>query len=132
VIEVEKQPNAARLPLILVFVLIAGLLAISLYNLYGAVLASVRGDLEEAVYSGLLGAIGIGISLYMSFMIGKRRFSQKPLPQIVTTVECRKCGFKSLNKFEKDDYVFKTIGNCQKCNEPMLITAIYVEETKKK
>jgi len=132
VIGLEKRPRRTVLPLILVFAIVVGILAISFYYLYGAALALMSGALEEALYDALLGAIGLGISLYMTYNIGKRRFFQKPPPRIVTTVECKKCGFKSLNKFEKGDYVFKSVGNCQKCNEPMLITAIYAEETKGK
>lgn len=131
-INMEKQSKRTTIPLILVFVIIAGMLAISFYYLYLAVQASIRGALDETFYNALLGAIGVGISLYMTYIIGVRRYSQKPLPRIFSVVECKKCGFKSLNKFQKGDYIFKSDGNCQKCNEPMLITSIYAEETKKK
>ena len=127
----EKRPNRTALPVILVFIIIAGILAISFYYLYGAVVASLRGAREEAFYYGLLGAIGLSISIYMTYTIGRRRISQKPLPKVVTVTECKKCGFKSLKKFEKGDYAFKTVGNCQKCSEPMLVTAIYAEEAKR-
>ena len=130
-IDLEKQTKRTMLPMMLVFVLIAGILAISFYYLYGAVLSYARGDLEQALSYTLLAAVGIGISLYMTYMIRKRTISQKPPPRVMTTTECRKCGFKDLRKFEKGDYVFKSVGNCQKCNEPMLITAIYAEELKK-
>lgn len=117
--------------MLLVFVLIAGILAISFYYLYGAISAYSHGELEQTLYYVLLAAVGIGISVYITYMIRKRTISQKPLPRIITTIECKKCGFKNLRKYEKGDYIFKSDGNCQKCNEPMLITAIYAEETKK-
>ena len=56
----------------------------------------------------------------------------KPPLKMLTTIECRKCGFKNVRPFAKGDYVFKAVENCQKCNEPMLITGIYIEEVKKK
>ena len=126
-----KQIRAA-LPLILILAIVVGILAISLSYLYNAVQASVIGNSEQALYFALLGATGIGISLYTMYVVRKRIVSQKPLPKIITTTECKKCGFRSLRKFEKGDYVFKSVGSCQNCNEPTLITSIYTEEAKKK
>jgi ribosomal protein L40E len=53
------------------------------------------------------------------------------LPPITTTIECRKCGFKSVREFQRGDYIFKEVEPCQKCNEKMLITAIYREVKEK-
>ena len=128
-ITMEKRSNRTLIPVIVVFVIIFVIFAISFYYMYGAVTAFIRG--EEAFDDAILGMIGLSVSLYATYMLRKRALFQKPLPRIITTVECKKCGFKSLNKFEKGDYVFKSVGNCQNCNEPMLITAIYAEESKK-
>jgi uncharacterized ferredoxin-like protein len=57
---------------------------------------------------------------------------QPPPPNVVTRIECQKCGFHQIRKFEKGDYVLKNASNCQKCAEPMLIVGIYVEEDKTK
>ena len=122
----------ATLPLILILAIVVGILAISLSYLYNAVQASVSGNSEQSLYFALLGAMGIGISLYITYIMRKKIVSQKPLPKIITTTECKKCGFKSLRKFEKGDYVFRSVGSCQKCNEPTLITSIYAEEAKRK
>ena len=130
-IDLAKQVKKVMLPMILVFVIIAGMLAISFYYLYNAIQAYAIGALEEALYNTLLAAVGIGISLYITFVIRKRTRSKKPLPQVITTIECKKDNFKNLRKFDKGDYIFKTVENCQKCNEPMLITAIHTEEKKK-
>jgi hypothetical protein len=51
---------------------------------------------------------------------------------IVTTTECQKCGFKSLRKFERGDYVFKPADKCPKCNEAMMIASIHSEERSRK
>ena len=131
-IDLKKQAKRTiMLPMILVFIVMVGMLAISFYYLYGAFEAYARGALQEALYYTLLSAAGIGVTIYMSFMIRKRSLRKKPLPRVITTIECKKCGFKNLRKFEKDDYVFKAFKTCQKCNEPMLITSIYAEEIKK-
>lgn len=130
--DLEKQVRKTIFPVIVVFVIVAGMLAISIYYLYGALRAYANGNLQEAFFYTLLAATGVGISLYVVYAIRKRALSEKPLPKIVTTIECKKCGFKNLRRFEKGDYVFKSVENCQKCNESMLITAIYAEEEKKK
>jgi hypothetical protein len=76
----------------------------------------------------LIGALGVVISTYVLFQARRRNASQKieTLP-IVTTVECRKCGFKNTREFQRGDYIFKEVEPCKKCNDKMLITAIYRE-----
>lgn len=76
----------------------------------------------------LIGALGVVISTYVLFQARRRNSKQKieTLP-IVTTVECRKCGVKTTREFQRGDYIFKELEPCQKCNDKMLITAIYRE-----
>jgi len=131
VIDVTKESKRTSLPIIVVFVIIVGMIALSFYYLYGGLLAYLEGETEEAFYYAILGSIGVGVAIYMTYMIRKRKISKKPPPKVVTTIECKKCGFKSLNKFKKGEYIFRTVDLCQKCNEPMLITAIYAETEKK-
>jgi hypothetical protein len=78
----------------------------------------------------VIGGTGMAITFYMTFILRKRTTMKKEVQNIMTTTECGKCGFKNMRKFAKGDYVFKTLGNCGKCNEPMTITAIYAEQTK--
>ena len=131
-IGVEKQSGQIAFPIVLILAIIVGMFIISFYYVYSAVLAYSSGAVEEAFSYALLSTIGIGISLYVTRMIRKRAISQKPPPKIVTTIECKECSFKKLKLFEKGDHIFKSVGSCQKCNEPMLITAIYSEKTNKK
>jgi hypothetical protein len=85
-----------------------------------------------AGYLLLLGFLGVALSTYVLFQTRKRILSLRiETPPITTTVECKKCGFKSIREFQRGDYVFKEIGQCQKCNEKMLITAIYREVKEK-
>ena len=119
------------LPILLVLSIIVGILAISFNYIYSALQAYLRGDSEGTLYYLLLGLIGVGISIYVTYTIRKRSFSQKPIPKIITTIECKNCGFKNLRKFEIGDYVFKSASNCPKCNNLMLMTSIYAEEIKK-
>jgi hypothetical protein len=53
-------------------------------------------------------------------------------PKVTTTVECRKCGVKSVRDFQRGDYVYKELEACQKCpDDKMIITAIYKEVKEK-
>ncbi|MEM1540037.1 MAG: hypothetical protein QXJ07_01460 [Candidatus Bathyarchaeia archaeon] len=87
---------------------------------------------EIAVYWLLLGFIGLALSTYVLFQTRQRILRLRiEAPPITTTIECGKCGFKSVREFQRGDYVFKEVEPCQKCNEKMIITAIYREVREK-
>ena len=119
------------LPLIILLVIAGGMLSISVYYLYSAWIAFQRNDVTTASYYGIIGATGIGITFYTTFIARKRSTIKKETQNIVTTTECRNCGYKTIKKFSKGDYVFKTAANCEKCRQPMLITSIFAEELNK-
>jgi Zn-dependent protease with chaperone function len=89
-------------------------------------------DLSAVPYM-LIGFIGLAISAYMLL-----QFRRKPLraafdmPKVITTILCQKCGFKNIRDFESGDYIFKETESCPKCNEKMMIAAIYREVKEKK
>lgn len=76
----------------------------------------------------LLGFLGVALSTYVLYQT-RRRLSKLRIevPPVVTTIECKKCGFKNVREFQRGDYIFKEGEPCQKCNDKMLITAIYKE-----
>jgi cation transport ATPase len=76
----------------------------------------------------LLGFLGVSLSTYVLFQT-RRRLSKLKIvvPPVVTTIECKKCGFKNVREFQRGDFIFKEGEPCQKCNDKMLITAIYRE-----
>jgi len=80
----------------------------------------------------LFGFFGVAISTYVLFQT-RRRLSKLKIvvPPVTTTIECKKCGFKNVREFQRGNYIFKEGENCQKCNEKMLITAIYREVKEK-
>lgn len=79
----------------------------------------------------LIGFFGLALSIYMLLQSrGKPMRVTFELPRVITTLECPKCDFKSVRDFQRDDYIFKETGSCQKCNETMRITAIYREAKK--
>lgn len=86
-----------------------------------------------AYYLLLIGFLGAALSTYVLLQTRRKmkRLSITP-PTVTTTIECRKCDFKSVREFQRGDYIFKEVEPCQKCNENMLITAIYREVNEKK
>jgi hypothetical protein len=107
-------------------------LALSLTALILAVNAFNSGNEPVAGYLLLIGFIGVAASTYVLFQTRKRISRLRiETPSITTTIECRKCGFKSIREFQRGDYIFKEVDPCQKCNEKMLITAIYREVKEK-
>jgi hypothetical protein len=104
---------------------------IGVYFLYDAIQVYSTGDLEGAAFSSILGMVGIGMSIYMLTMLRNRVSTRKIPKKVVTTIECKKCGLKQIRPFIKGDYVLKAVEKCVKCDEPMLITAIYTEKRDK-
>ena len=80
----------------------------------------------------LLGFLGVGISL-LELLRLRRRLERLRIviPPVTTTIECKKCGFKSVREYQRGDYIFKEVEPCQKCNDKMIITAIYKEVKEK-
>jgi len=115
-----------------VLMMIFVVLALSLTALIWAVNAFNSGNELVAGYLLLIGFLGVALSTYVLLQTRKRisRFKIE-VPPITTTIECRKCGFKSVREFQRGDYIFKEVETCQKCNEKMLITAIYREVKEK-
>lgn len=107
-------------------------LALSLSALILAIQAYNYGNDVVAAYLILLGFLGLASSTYVLFQTRKRIMRLRiETPPITTTIECKKCGFKSVREFQRGDYIFKEVEPCQKCNEKMLITAIYREVREK-
>ena len=103
-------------------------LALSLTALYLAITAFFTEETTVSGYLLLVGFLGLGLSTYMLFQT-RRRIQRLRIkaPSVTTTIECRKCSFKSIREFQRGDHIFKEVEPCQKCNEKMLITAIYRE-----
>jgi len=107
-------------------------LALSLIALILAITAFSYGNEVVAGYLLLIGFLGVALSTYVLFQTRRRIMRLKiEIPPINTTVECPKCGTKTVREFQRGDYIFKELGPCQKCNDKMLITAIYREVKEK-
>lgn len=106
-------------------------LALSLAALIFAV-SVIDQNTETAWILLLFGFLVVTLSTYVLFQT-RRRLSKLKIvvPPVTTTIECRKCGFKNAREFQRGDYIFKELEPCQKCNDKMLITAIYREVKEK-
>ena len=117
-----------------IFIIFAvGMLFIAVYYIIEALLILQSGESDGALYQLLLGVFGVIVSSYMFLQFRKRMTLLRQVlpPTIITIIECEKCGLKSLRNFVKGDFVFKSVDECKKCSEPMLITGIYAEKAKK-
>ena len=129
----KDQPNPATRISSIVLLIILLTLAFSFTALVLA-LNIFASDQITAGWLILIGFVGVGISTYWLLQLRRRVTRMKiELPPITTTIECKKCGFKKVREFQRGDYIFKEGDQCQKCNDKMLITAIYreVKDTEK-
>jgi hypothetical protein len=107
-------------------------LALSIVALLLSVNTFIAGNTMVAGYLLVIGFIAMGLSVYVLFQSRKRAASMKiETPKVMTTIECRKCNIKNIREFKRGDYVFKDLEPCQKCNDNMIITAIYKEVKEK-
>jgi hypothetical protein len=107
-------------------------LALSVVALILSVNAFLIGNEIVAGYLLVIGFIAMGLSVYVLFQSRKRVASMKiEAPKVMTTIECKKCGFKSVREFQRGDFIFKDLDACQKCEDKMIITAIYKEVKEK-
>jgi hypothetical protein len=124
----KASPNAMSRISSFVLLIIFITLALSMIALVLAISSFSIGNEVVAGYLLLIGFIGVALSGYVLFQTRKRIMHLKiETPSITTTIECKKCGFKSVREFQRGDYVFKELEPCQKCNDKMIITAIYKE-----
>ncbi|NVM18581.1 MAG: hypothetical protein HWN80_12770 [Candidatus Lokiarchaeota archaeon] len=64
-------------------------------------------------------------------IIQMKKDSGEPIRQTLTILKCKSCGAIKVRNHESGDFVFKTAGVCEKCNESMEIVQIYSVKLKK-
>jgi hypothetical protein len=118
-------------PFLLILILVGFILSLSALYVAADSLANQSESFDA--YSWLaIGFGGLALSAYMLLQTRSKPMSTVlELPRVLSTLECPKCDFKNIRDFQREDYIFKKTGSCQKCNETMTITAIYREEKKK-
>ncbi|HLE74575.1 MAG TPA: hypothetical protein VI864_00825 [Candidatus Bathyarchaeia archaeon] len=129
--ETSSSGTAKISTFVLMIVLIV--LALSLVAIALAVNAFILRQEIVAGYLLVIGFIAMTLSAYVLLQSRRRVMSMKIAnPSMMTMIECRKCGSKSVREFQRGDYVFKELGPCEKCpDDKMMITAIYKEVKEK-
>ncbi len=127
--ENSEHPRARVAPsslMTLFMVLVLSLAAL----IYGISILETYPDIAYIVL--LFGFLGTAIAAYALVQM-RRRLSKLRIvvPPVTTTIECKKCSFKNVREFQRGDYIFKELEPCQKCNDKMMITAIYREVKEK-
>ena len=127
----NSSPATTKISTYLMMIVLI-VLALSVVALMLSVNAFIVGNEVVAGYLLLIGFIAMALSVYVLLQSRKRIASMRiEAPKVMTTVECKKCGFKSVREFQRGDFVFKDLDACQKCEDKMLITAIYKEVKEK-
>jgi hypothetical protein len=127
----NSSPATTKISTYLMMIVLI-VLALSVVALMLSVNAFIVGNEMVAGYLLLIGFIAMALSVYVLFQSRKRIASMRiEAPKVMTTVECKKCGFKSVREFQRGDFIFKELEACQKCEDKMLITAIYKEVKEK-
>ena len=127
----SSTSTTARIPSFVLMIIFITL-ALSLTALISAVSFFTSGEEVIAGYLLLIGALGLAFSTYMLLQTRRRISSLRiEVPPVMSTIECKKCGFKNVREFQRGDYIFKEVEPCQKCTDKMLITAVYREVKEK-
>ena len=128
----NSSPSATSRISTFVLLIVLITLALSLVAL-GLAVSFFETSEPTAYFLLFIGFIGVVMSAYVLLQSRRHVMSMKiEKPTMMTTIECKKCGFKSVRDFQRGDYVYKELEACQKCpDDKMIITAIYKEVKEK-
>lgn len=105
-----------------VFLVILSVLSILLLISGVDSLAEPTGSIYLAL--GIFGLVFVAFSM-MKLASG---ISAPTIKNVITTIECAKCSFKSIRNFQLGDYIPKPMGACPTCGGSFNVGAIYPEE----
>jgi Zn finger protein HypA/HybF involved in hydrogenase expression len=110
--------------IVVVLAIVALILAASLYY---------SGDYTAAGILAVIGLIALTMSTFTLFQSQRQAVQMKiEIPKVMTTIECKKCGTKTVREYQRGDYVYKELDACPKCPDTkQIITAIYKEVKEK-
>ncbi len=114
-----------------VFIVVLAVYALSVVAI-GLAVAIYSPTSWEWIYMLVLGLISVTLATYV-LMQSRRHVTTMKIaaPQVMTTIECKKCNTKEVREFQRGDYVYKELEKCQKCEDTKMITAIYKEVKEK-
>ena len=89
------------------------------------------------IYTGILPdavsgwSMGFMLICFGATLIQMQKTPTEPIRQTLTILICNLCGLTKVRNYEKGDFVFKQMGNCDKCNSTMEVRQIYSVRLKK-
>jgi Zn finger protein HypA/HybF involved in hydrogenase expression len=119
--------------IVLALSVVSLLLAVSVY-LNGVSTPSQAGaDDLAAGFLAIIGLVAMTMSMFTLSQSRRQAAEMKiEIPKVMTTIECKKCGIKTVREFQRGDYVYKELDACPKCPDTkQLITAIYKDVKEK-
>jgi len=131
----QKISNYIMMIVLIVLALsvVSLLLAVSVY-LNGVSTPSQAGaDDLAAGFLAIIGLVAMTMSMFTLSQSRRQAAEMKiEIPKVMTTIECKKCGIKTVREFQRGDYVYKELDACPKCPDTkQLITAIYKDVKEK-
>ena len=128
----SQTSSANKISTYLMFIVLI-VLGLSIVALFSAAYAYLLGNDLAATFLLIIGFFAMGLSTAVLYQSRRRAVAMKiEVSKVMTTIECKKCGFKNIREYQRGDYVFKELDACQKCPETkQLITAIYKEVKEK-
>jgi Zn finger protein HypA/HybF involved in hydrogenase expression len=82
-----------------------------------------------AAFLAIIGLVAMTMSMFTLSQSRRQAAEMKiEIPKVMTTIECKKCGTKTMREFQRGDYVYKDLDACPKCPDTkQVITAVYKE-----
>ncbi len=71
------------------------------------------------------------LGCYIGYSLFKITSLKIPRKSLVRLLKCDKCGYSLEDSNIEDDYIFKTVGKCPKCNGEIYVAAIYIKTSEK-
>jgi Zn finger protein HypA/HybF involved in hydrogenase expression len=120
--------------IVVAIAIVALIIAASLYySGLSATGSTQSGDYTTAGILAVIGLIALTMSTFTLFQSRRQAVQMKiEIPKVMTTIECKKCGTKTVREYQRGDYVYKELDACPKCPDTkQIITAIYKEVKEK-
>ncbi len=121
--------------IVLVLSVISIILAVSVYSsgvsTTSHVVSSSQAGTDDltAGFLAIIGVVALSMSMFTLYQSRRQAAEMKiEVPKVMTTIECKKCGTKTMREFQRGDYVYKDLDACPKCPDTkQVITAVYKE-----
>lgn len=129
----QSQNSAAKKMASYVMLITIIVMVLAIVAIIVAAGAYVSGDQLVAGFFALVGVVALTMSVVTLYQSRRQAAEIKiEIPKVMTTIECKKCGSKTVREFQRGDFVYKELDACSKCpDEKQMVTGIYKEVKEK-